>query len=161
MRSGLRETLAHLLLILCGCFKKGQSGNSKGRPKSSKNAEPAWNEERLKDIVLQEAYRTITVQDGDRNVTVPMAQAVVLALAVNAARGQHRSQRLFAEILSATERQNKAHHDEWLETAIGYKIDLIGAVRSLELSSLGQISLLTGKIQGKYAFFTRFEEFGL
>ena len=36
-----------------------------------------------------------------------------------------------------------------------------GAVRSLELSSLDQFSLLTGKEQGKYAFFTRFEEFDL
>ena len=50
-----------------------------------------------------------------------MAQAIIRALAVNAARGQHRSQHLFAELLSETERANKAQSDEWLKTAIEYK----------------------------------------
>ncbi len=104
-------------------FRSGESGNPRGRPKGAKNKRPALNEERLKDIILDEAYREITVRDGDRNVTVPMAQAIMRALAVNAAKGQHRSQRLFAEMLTATERQNKALADECLETAITYKVE--------------------------------------
>ncbi|WP_108816927.1 DUF5681 domain-containing protein [Loktanella sp. Alg231-35] len=104
-------------------FKPGQSGNPKGRPRGSKNRRPALNEERLKDIVLDEAYRNITVRDGDRNVSIPMAQAVVRAMAVNAAKGQHRAQRLFAEMLSSTERQNKQLADDWLSTAIEYKVE--------------------------------------
>ena len=35
----------------------------------------------------------------------------------------HRAQRLFAEMLSSTERQNKALADEWLQTAIDYKVE--------------------------------------
>jgi hypothetical protein len=34
------------------------------------------------------AYRTIKVTEGKREITIPMAQAVVRALAGNAARGQ-------------------------------------------------------------------------
>jgi hypothetical protein len=104
-------------------FKPGRSGNPKGRPRGAKNKKPALNEERLKDIILEEAYRNITVSDGHRNVSVPMAQAVVRSMAVNAAKGQHRAQRLFAEMLSSTERQNKALADEWLNTALDYKIE--------------------------------------
>ncbi|MEO3416468.1 DUF5681 domain-containing protein [Roseovarius sp. CAU 1744] len=61
---------------------------------------------------MGEAYRDITVRDGARAVTIPMAQAIVRSLAVNAAKGEHRAQRLFAEMLATTERQNKQLADE-------------------------------------------------
>ena len=122
-RPGARYEVGHGKPPEASRFQPGSSGNPKGRPRGSKNKRPALNDERLKGIILAEAYRDITVRDGERNVTVPMAQAIVRALAVNAAKGQHRAQRLFAEMLSATESQNKALADAWLETAIEYKVD--------------------------------------
>ena len=80
------------------------------------------NEERLKSIVLAEAYRDIKVNDGDRQVTVPMAQAIIRSLALNAAKGQHRSQRLFSELLHRTESALRTQHDQWLDTAFDYKV---------------------------------------
>lgn len=104
-------------------FRKGQSGNPRGRPKGSRNKLPALSEERMKGIILEEAYRKITVRDGLRNVTVPITQAVLRSLAVNAVKGQHRSQRLFAELLASVESSNQALHDEWMQTAINYKVE--------------------------------------
>lgn len=104
-------------------FKPGESGNRRGRPKGAKNKVPALNEERLKSIILEEAYRAIRINDGDRQIKVPMAQAIVRAIAVNAAKGQSRAQKLFTEMLTMTERENRALHDQWLETAMNYKID--------------------------------------
>ena len=77
----------------------------------------------MKDIILDEADRTITVQDGDRNVSGPMAQAVIRSLAVNAAKGQQRAQRLFAELLAATERSRADLHERFLASAIEYKVE--------------------------------------
>jgi Family of unknown function (DUF5681) len=104
-------------------FRKDVSGNPRGRPKGTKNKLPALNEERMKAIILEEAYRTITVRDGAKNVTVPIARAVLRSLAVNAVKGQHRSQRLFSELLASVETSNRATYDEWLKTAIDYKIE--------------------------------------
>jgi len=54
-------------------FALGKAGNPRGRPKGAKNKHPALDEERLKDIVMAEAYRDISVRDGTRNVSMPMA----------------------------------------------------------------------------------------
>ena len=102
-------------------FKPGQSGNPKGRPKGARNKLPALNEERLKKIMIEEAYRTIKVTEGKRQITIPMVKAIVRSMAMNAARGDHRAQHKFTEMLSETERANKARNDEYLEAAMKYK----------------------------------------
>lgn len=102
-------------------FKKGTSGNPKGRPKGARTRSPSAFGERLKEIVLEEAYRTIGVRDGLREVKVPMAQAIVRAMAVNAAKGQQRAQRLFTELLATTERERKQAHFAVVEALFDYK----------------------------------------
>jgi hypothetical protein len=64
----------------------------------------------------------ISVRDGMRDVKVPMAQAVIRSLAVNAVKGHQRAQRLFAELVTATERDKRRLKEEWLDTALTYKI---------------------------------------
>ena len=120
-------------------FKPGQSGNPKGRPRGSKNKRPGMHEERMKDLILDEAYRDITIREGHRSVTIPMAQAVMRSLAVNAAKGQHRAQRLFSELLASVESSRKILHDQWLDTAITYKVEWEKELRRRE--QLGIIDL--------------------
>ena len=103
-------------------FKPGQSGNLKGRPEGSRNKVLGPKEERLRDIVLAEAYRPIKVNEGKKQISVPMAEAIVRGLAVNAARGQLRAQQLFTKMLSETERALGLQKMQRLETALSYKL---------------------------------------
>jgi hypothetical protein len=104
-------------------FQKGKSGNPRGRPKEAKDKLPAINEERMKSILIEEAYRAIKVRDGSREVTIPMIRAVVRSMALAAVKGQARSQRMFTALLQATEKERKTEHDLTLESAIEYKTE--------------------------------------
>ena len=52
-------------------FRKGKSGNPGGR------RGPPTATERAKALLLEEAYRTVTVEDGDRVLELPAIQAVL------------------------------------------------------------------------------------
>lgn len=102
-------------------FSPGKSGNPAGRPVGSKNR-PMPHEERLKSILFEEAYREVVVNDGDATVSVPMARAIIRSLAVNAAKGNHRSQRLFTELMVSTETDYRVAHVDYLNTVMSYKV---------------------------------------
>jgi hypothetical protein len=109
-------------------FRPGQSGNPSGRPKGSRTKLPALNDERLKAIILAEAYRTVTVEGPNEPVTVTMAEAIVRSIAVNAAKGNAKAQRLFTDMLGETERANKALHDSFVNTALDFKREWTHAI---------------------------------
>jgi hypothetical protein len=104
-------------------FSKGRSGNPSGKRKERGIELPAMNEEAMKKILIEEAYRVIKVNDGDRQVSVPMVRAILRSLAVSAAKGQLHAQALFVRLLGTVEQQNKALSDEWLNGAINYKAE--------------------------------------
>lgn len=56
-------------------------------------------------------------------MTVPITQAVLQSVAVSAVKGQHRSQRLFAELLGTVEANNRLLHDTYFEASMTYKRD--------------------------------------
>ena len=102
-------------------FKPGQSGNPKGRPKGSKSTVPSLAEERIKKLILEEAYRTIPVLEKGRHATVPMITAVLRAVAMNAAKGNNRAAILFTTLVSKTESENKKLASETFRSALDYK----------------------------------------
>ena len=102
-------------------FKPGISGNPSGRPRGAKNKQSNLSDERLKQIILDEAYRNVAVNDGGKRNSISMAEAVMRSIAVNAAKGEHRAQKMFIELLDKTETSRKERADELLNIAIDYK----------------------------------------
>ena len=89
-------------------FKKGQSGNPKGRPKGSKNK---VSENTLMNLLEKELARKITVQDEDGSKEISMEEAIIRSTVVNAAKGDFRTQKLVLEKSQAA-REKKAEEDE-------------------------------------------------
>ena len=107
-------------------FKPGQSGNSRGRPKGRKSrpgSDSGALEERLKGIILEEAYRPLTVRDGDDYVKIPTIRAILRSVALKAAQGHQRSQKMFADLVGMAEGEKRRQAEQHLEAAIEYKVD--------------------------------------
>jgi hypothetical protein len=96
-------------------FAKGQSGNPLGRPKGSKTKRSKARDIRLNNMIIEEAYRSVAVQEDGGMISMTMMQAVLRSLTVNAAKGDHRSQKLLMDmirIVEATKDEQKESEEE-------------------------------------------------
>jgi hypothetical protein len=78
-------------------FRKGQSGNPRGRRRAKTG--------RLKAILLKEAYRTVRVRDGDCIEQIPAIRAILRSMITHAAKGNAAAQRAFIEFLRIFEQE--------------------------------------------------------
>lgn len=76
-----------------GQFKKGQSGNKKGRPKGSKN---------FLTLLEHELNQTITVNENGKKKTISRMQAMVKRMVADALQGNLKSLMALVEILRRT-----------------------------------------------------------
>jgi hypothetical protein len=84
-------------------FRKGASGNPGGRPRGMTAG-------RAKRLALQEAYRPVRVQEGDKVRTLPTIQAVMRQQARSAAKGNGPAQRHFIDRVQAIEQEASLTH---------------------------------------------------
>ena len=93
-------------------FQKGKSGNPRGRPRKARAVKLPTNrllgsDEPTTALILEEAYRTVRVREGDRIVDMPVNQAILRAMQQNALKGNRIAQRDFTMLLRSIESDQK------------------------------------------------------
>ncbi len=66
-------------------------------------------------MIIEEAYRSVAVQEDGGMISMTMMQAVLRSVTVNAAKGDHRSQKLLMDmirIVEATKDEQKESEEE-------------------------------------------------
>ena len=110
-------------------FRKGASGNPKGRPRKKRafvstkvDGQPGIGfEDRIKSLAIEEAYRLITIREGDRVERIPVIQAILRKVAVAAANGNIRAQQNYLNLLIGAEADRRVANTELLKIAVDYK----------------------------------------
>lgn len=108
-------------------FQKGRSGNPKGRPKLSRNKVPKghgldFGTQPANQMLLEEAYRTVTIREGDKVIELPVIKAVFRSLGVSAMKGNRLAQATMAELVRRLEEEDRQLRSNHFETACEYKI---------------------------------------
>ena len=108
-------------------FKKGVSGNPRGRPKrkhGAKSTDPLkTSSQPANQLLMDEAYRMVTLREGDQIIKLPAIQAVFRAMGVSALKGNRFAQRTLAELVQQVENSDREAQAEYLKTMIDYKCD--------------------------------------
>src|SRR6202521_4981744 len=110
-------------------FRKGVSGNPRGRPRKIRalvstkiGGQPGIGfEDRIKSLAIKEAYRLITIREGDRVERMPFIQAILRKVAVAAANGNIRAQQNYLNLLIGAEADRRVANTELLKIAVDYK----------------------------------------
>lgn len=107
-------------------YKKGQSGNPKGRPRKARVVRAPSNrllgsDQPTTTAILEEGYRMVRVSQGDRIVEMPANRAIIRAMQQNALRGNRVAQRDYTILLRSIENEQKEAQLEYFKTFVIYK----------------------------------------
>jgi hypothetical protein len=121
-------------------FRKGQSGNPKGRPIKNRNAGAAagggGTKDRLAAMALSEALRPIAVREGGRVTRMPVVQAVIRSMFRLAAQGDSKTQRQLIDLITRAESSRAELAKSFFEEAINYKRNMEEVIKRHESEGL-------------------------
>jgi len=107
-------------------FQKGKSGNPRGRPRCAKNKTPKgqrldFGTQRANQMLLEEAYRTVSIREGEKVIELPVLKAVFRAMGVSAMKGNQLAQATMAELVRGIEQEDRQLRTGLMDVACEYK----------------------------------------
>lgn len=113
-------------------FKKGQSGNPRGRPKKALPDPPKdRGDSSSRDLLIEEAARIISLTEHGVEVRMPVIQAVIRASGICALKGNAQAQKTF--IYAVTAAELAVTNAKLAESAEKERAFLAAALQQLEL----------------------------
>lgn len=122
-------------------FRKGHSGNPKGRPRRATNKVPKgqgldFGTQPANQMLLEEAYRTVTIREGEKVIELPVIKAVFRSMGVAAMKGNRLAQATMAELVRRLEEEDRQLRSNHFETACEYKVSWEQAIEHARKNSL-------------------------
>lgn len=103
-------------------FKKGVSGNPKGRPKKSTDTNyECLYEENVKRLAYKAAYEKVPVREGDKTVYMPAIEALLRMMLRRALKGDRGMLRDYFRYVAKIESDRRSEKIETMTTAFEYK----------------------------------------
>jgi len=107
-------------------FQKGRSGNPAGRRKGARNKVPKgqgldFGTQPANQMLLEEAYRTVAIREGDKVVELPVIKALFRAMGVSAMKGNRLAQATMAELVRGIEEEDRQLRTGLMDVACEYK----------------------------------------
>jgi len=97
-------------------FKKGQSGNHKGKPSGAANK---LSTENLYSLIEKEAFRNVKIREGERTLSMPMVKVIIRSLMSQAAKNNTRATSIVLEYLRILEERQLSQAQKKLKAKAG------------------------------------------
>lgn len=127
-------------------FKKGQSGNPKGRPKKAKRKKPtpdAYSDARMFSKLLQsETKRKIKVKDGDGVEEITVLEATVRSLGVAAMKGGRLAQRDLIKLAQDDEDTRREAIGKEMKKIAEYRLHYPNAMKMIQQQGITEENFL-------------------
>lgn len=109
-------------------FKKGRSGNPKGRPRKAQQVRSLSNrllgsDEPTTEMILELGQRTVRVREGGTAIEMPVNEAIIVAMQQNALKGSRAAQRDYITLLRTIERERMNTALEHFTQLNDYKLE--------------------------------------